>query len=80
MEKNITLSEDKFKRIYCGYLKYLALQNGGVDNWSWYGDSLGDFLKECYLENHPDKTLEDLFNEDYDFDMVVDEDLERGNF
>ena len=80
MEKNITLSEDRFKHIYCGYLKYLALQNGGVDNWSWYGDSLGDFLKECYLENHPDKTLEDFFDEDYDFDTVVDEDLKSGNF
>ena len=49
-------------------------------NWSWYGDSLGDFLKECYLENHPDKTFEDFFDEDYDFDTVIDEDLRRGNF
>ena len=42
MAKNIILTETGFKNIYRGYLKYIALQSGGVDNWEWYGDSLRD--------------------------------------
>lgn len=80
MAKNIILTETEFKNIYCGYLKYLALQNGGVDNWGWYGESLGNFLKDCYLENHPNRTTEDLIEQDYDFDTVVEEDLDKDEF
>ena len=25
--------------------RLVALENGGVDNWHWYGDSLCDYLK-----------------------------------
>ena len=80
MAKNIILTETEFKNIYRGYLKYLALQSGGVDNWEWYGESLGDFLRDCYSVNHPDRTEEDLNEEDYDFDVIVDEDLDKGAF
>ena len=81
MSKNIILIETEFKSIYRGYLKYLALQSGGVDNWEWYGESLNAFLRDCYSVNHPDRTEEDFNNEeDYDFDVVVDEDLDRGEF
>lgn len=38
MAKNVILTETGFKNIYRGYLKYIALQSGGVDNWEWYGD------------------------------------------
>lgn len=44
MAKNIILTETGFKNIYRGYLKYIALQSGGVDNWEWYGDSLNAFF------------------------------------
>lgn len=81
MAKNIILTETEFKNIYRGYLKYLALQRGGVDNWGWYGESLNDFLRDCYFENHPGRTEEDFNNEeDYDFDVVVDEDIDKGEF
>lgn len=81
MAKNVILTETEFKNIYCGYLKYLALQRGGVDNWGWYGESLNDFLRDCYFGNHPDRTEEDLNNEEcYDFDDVVDEDIDKGAF
>ena len=79
MARNIILTETEFKNIYRGYLKYLALQNGGVDNWEWYGESLGYFLQNCYSVNHPGRT-EENFSKDYDFDVVVDEDLDRGEF
>lgn len=81
MTRNIILTETEFKTIYCGYLKYLALNNGGVDNWGWYGESLNDFLQSCYFENHPDRTTEDFNNEEcYDFDDIVDEDVNKGTF
>lgn len=80
MAKNIILTETEFKGIYCGYLKYLALQNGGVDNWEWYGESLGNFLEDCYLVNHPNRTTEDFSERYYDFDIVVEEDLDKGEF
>ena len=37
-EKLISLISDS--------LKLQALENGGVDNWEWYGVSLTDFLDE----------------------------------
>lgn len=81
MTKNIILTETEFKNIYRGYLEYLALQRGGVDNWGWYGESLNDFLRDCYFENHPGRTEEDFNNEEcYDFDDVVDEDVNKGAF
>ena len=43
---NIIIPKISFIKIYSGYLKYLALQRGGVDNWIWYGESLRDFKDE----------------------------------
>lgn len=80
MAKNIILTETEFKNIYCGYLKYLALQHGGVDNWMWYYESLHDFLRDSYFENYPDRTEEDFNKECYDFDDIVDEDVNKGAF
>ena len=80
MVKNIILTETGFKNIYRGYLKYLALQSGGVDNWEWYGDSLNAFLRDSYFENHPNHTIEDFNEQDYDFDTVIEEDLDKGEF
>lgn len=80
MARNIILTETEFKNIYCDYLKYLALQNGGVDNWEWYDESLNYFLRDWYFENHPNHTIEDLAEQDYDFDTVVEEDLDKGEF
>lgn len=80
MAKNIILTETEFKNIYRGYLKYIALQSGGVDNWEWYSESLNYFLEDCYLVNHPNRTAEDLAEQDYDFDTVVEEDLDKGEF
>ena len=80
MARNIILTETGFKNIYRGYLKYLALQSGGVNSWEWYGDSLNNFLRDWYFENHPNHTIEDFNKQDYDFDVVIDEDLDKGEF
>ena len=80
MARNIILTETGFKNIYRGYLKYIALQSGGVNNWEWYGDSLNVFLRDWYFENHPNHTIEDVNEQDYYFDTIVEEDLDKGEF
>ena len=80
MARNIILTETGFKNIYRGYLKYLALQSGGVNSWEWYGDSLNAFLRDWYFENHPSRTEEDFSEQYYDFDTIVEEDLDKGEF
>lgn len=32
--------------------KLAALENGGVDNWEWCGESVTDFLDRYWIENH----------------------------
>ena len=45
-----------------------ALEAGGVDNWSWYGESYSDYLtdmKEIYNINKEDELdFEDIANEE----------------
>lgn len=44
MEKVYVIYENELKELLHDSLKLMALENGGVDNWEWYGDSLNDFL------------------------------------
>lgn len=37
-----------------------ALENGGVDNWVWYGDSINDLLKEAEANSIEELAEEDL--------------------
>lgn len=56
---DILISKEKLEQYIQGYLQYIALENGGVDNWSWYGASLGDFL-----ENHGAMDFSELVEEE----------------
>lgn len=40
--------------------KLVALENGGVDNWTWYDESRSDFLDGYWTENH--NALIEFFN------------------
>ena len=42
---------DKFKTYLTAYYTLNALKYGGVDNWSWYSDSLGMALHSYNEEN-----------------------------
>lgn len=44
LKYEILISKEQLEKYINGYLQHIALENGGVDNWSWYGASLGDFL------------------------------------
>lgn len=43
-EKNtfVKISVDELKKLLIDSAKLVALENGGVDNWVWYSDSLKD--------------------------------------
>lgn len=44
--KKYIIQEDKLVELIADHFALMALENGGVDNWSWYGDSLNQFLNE----------------------------------
>lgn len=51
--------------------KLQALENGGVDNWDWYGDSIRDYFEVCITELN----LELDEDEDLDFTTIAKIDL-----
>lgn len=57
-------------------MKLMALDAGGVDNWSWYGESLGNALEampQCYGDDFWDwvrtQKAKDETVDDYVYDM-----------
>ena len=64
IEKTYQVSESELVELIHDSMKLCALENGGIDNWMWYGDSIQDFEKanggELYelarkeLENYPE--------------------------
>lgn len=68
--KYYEIDEQDLKSLLYQAHKLTALESGGVDNWSWYGESISEFCKEVkeeipalkdesevYLENIVDETL-----------------------
>jgi hypothetical protein len=59
LKYEILISKEQLAEYIQGYLRYIALENGGVDNWSWFGASLGDFL-----DNHGADDFSELVEEE----------------
>jgi hypothetical protein len=59
LKYEILISKEQLAEYIQGYLRYIALENGGVDNWSWFGASLGDFL-----DNHSADDFSELVEEE----------------
>ena len=45
------ISESELTTILANHYKLIALERGGVDNWSWYSDACHDWLKEVIPPN-----------------------------
>ena len=43
--------KEELKELLAARNKLAALESGGVDNWSWYSDSLNDYLEEDWEAN-----------------------------
>lgn len=71
MDKFYLVKEEELIDLIANYYEMMMLQRDGVDNWSWYGESRKDILKE----NFPETTEEDL--EDMDFYDCARVDLEN---
>lgn len=46
--KYYKVSETVLKSLLEDSYTYSALRAGGVDNWEWYGASIGDFIEGSY--------------------------------
>jgi hypothetical protein len=56
--------------------KLIALESGGVDNWSWYDVSVRDFLDTYIRANHIE--FEDGEDElDFSFDDVAEREIKK---
>ena len=42
---------DRLKQYLTAYFTLNALERGGVDNWSWYSDSIGQAIENYNGEN-----------------------------
>lgn len=56
MEKTYKISESTLIELISAQLQLIALEQGGVDNWIWYGLSLSNYLSD----NGNYETFEDL--------------------
>ena len=68
MERYYRISESELMELLEGNLRLLALENGGVENWDWYGDSLNDFQ---------DRLAKELGREEVDFTFLARKELEN---
>lgn len=63
--------KDELKDLLYDSLKLQALECGGVDNWSWYGESIGDFINAAKADyNVPED------DDDFDISDMADVDVE----
>lgn len=45
-EETVTISKARYESLLDSEAMLLALEDGGVDNWSYYGESLRDYWAE----------------------------------
>lgn len=77
--KEYRISREELLELLEARNRLAALESGGVDNWSWYSDSLHDYLKEDYENNREvyvkefniDPEDEDEFKMDFGFYEVA---------
>ena len=67
--------KEELKELLAAQKKLAALEHGGVDNWSWYSDSLNDYLEEDWEANN--EAYMKFFNitesdEDFEYDFTFE--------
>lgn len=67
----LAIEKDELVGLLSAANKLAALGRGGVDNWSWYGESLGDYLCSWAAEYNLDP------DGDWDFADIAAEDVKR---
>lgn len=59
-EVKYVLNSDQLRRLIRAEEILYALELGGVDNWNWYGKSIGDYLKNINCGDIDDAVDEEL--------------------
>lgn len=68
MMKYYLIEESRLKQLLESEARLDALEQGGVDNWEWYGESLSQYLDEYCQWNGINRAR-------YDFGKLAEEDL-----
>ena len=63
--------KDELKELLCDSLRLQALDCGGVDNWDWYGASIGDFIEAAKVDYNVPKD-----DDDFDISDMAEVDVE----
>jgi hypothetical protein len=66
MSKKYIVSEERLRDLIEAEEKLCALNAGGVDNWSWYGDSIRDYIEQNRF-NEPFEEIEELVDRELSF-------------
>ena len=74
--KTVEITEKRYLELVEAELELQALNSGGVDNWSWHGESQHDYLKFLREEGYP---KEDIIKYCQENDCDI-EDLEFSDF
>lgn len=45
--ETVTISKREYDDLQRAFLKFNALQAGGVDDWDWYGEAMQEYMKEA---------------------------------
>lgn len=69
-EEFYLVKKSKLIDLVAAYYKLTALENSGVDNWDWYGESLQSWL-DAVCEEWGSSV------DDVDFETVAEADLDR---
>ena len=73
-EKKYLISEKELKEMLYAVNLLQALEWGGVDNWSWYGESCSDYV-EHYIEDN--QLNEKEIDKNFNMDDIVELEMKR---
>ena len=74
--KEYIISEKDLLELLEDHYRLTALEQGGVDNWTWYSDSCADFINDYVHENDIDFS-EDSDIEDFWFSDIAKIEVEQ---
>jgi hypothetical protein len=57
------ISKDQLQEYIKAYLELAALENGGVDNWEWYGESFYNYAEEEGFNKEKHEDINGFFEE-----------------
>jgi hypothetical protein len=77
-EEYIAVPASEMIELITCQMKLMALEAGGVDNWSWYGDSLYEALRE--MPNCYDNNFWNWVNNEKAVDETAEEFVENMDF